>query len=168
MFLLFYLIIVTSLLAAIFAGNPFDFRFFWQYIPYGILTIGVLMAIVSIGKNIKSFDVDMNRVDLFSFLNRTIAGYEKNKKAESWFGMIILSAGVLTVFSFLPNKMETKGLMQSLVETMAMVVPIVFAYFLAFRLGAFKNRRKAAFENDLKELKELKLMTGNLKDSDLE
>jgi hypothetical protein len=165
MLLLFYMTGVTLFLVAIFAGNPFDFRFTWQYVPYGILATGVLMAIVSLVKNIRNFDVDINRVDLFSFLNRTIDGYEKNKKLESWFGVIILSAGLLTVFSFLPNKMETKSLNRALIETAVAAIPILLVYFLAFRLGAFKNRRKEAFENDLKELKELKAMSGEVKDA---
>ena len=44
--MLYMLLMIMNLviLAAIFAGNPFAFKYLMQYIPYGILTIGVLLV----------------------------------------------------------------------------------------------------------------------------
>lgn len=151
--------------AGIFAGNPFDFRYAAQYIPYGLLTVGVLLAVVSLIKTLQRFNVNTNKVNLHSFLKTTIDEYEKNKKMESWFGMIIFSAGVLTVFSFLPKKLENKGLWPALGETAISIAITLAIYFIAFKLGAFKNRKKEGFENDLKELNELKAMASELKDN---
>ena len=67
-------------LVAIFAGNPFDFKYKLQYIPYFILFIGVLLAIFSLVKSLKSFNTTINNVSLDNFLKKTIAEYEKNKK----------------------------------------------------------------------------------------
>lgn len=150
------MVINLVLLAAIFAGNPFDFKYTLQYIPYGLLTIGVLMAIVSLIRTLQRFNVNTNKVNLHVFLKTTIEEYEKNKKMETWFGIIIFSAGMLTVFSFLPRKLENKGLWPALGETLISVIITLAIYFIAFRLGAFKNRKKEGFENDLKELNELK------------
>lgn len=41
----------------------------------------------------------------------------------------------------------------------------VVIYIIAFKLGAFKNRKKEGFENDLKELNELKALSADLGDS---
>ena len=153
------------ILAAIFAGNPFDFKYSLQYIPYGILTIGVLMAMVSLFKSLQSFNVNLNHVNLDAFLKKTIVEFEKNRKMERWFGIIIVSAGVLTGLSFLPNKLQNKSLEQALTETAVSMGIAVGIYIIAFKLGAFKNRKKEGFENDLKELKELKALAAELGDS---
>lgn len=153
------------ILAAIFAGNPFDFKYLLQYIPYGILTIGVLMAMVSLFKSLQSFNVNLNHVNLDAFLKKTIVEFEKNRKMERWFGIIIVSAGVLTGLSFLPHKLQNKPLGQALIETAVSMGIAVGIYIIAFKLGAFKNRKKEGFENDLKELKELKALAAELGDS---
>ncbi len=156
------MLINLVLLAAIFAGNPFDFKYMVQYIPYGLLTIGVLLALLSLVKTLQRFNVNTNKVNLHSFLNTTIEEYEKNKKMERWFGIIIFSAGVLTVFSFLPKKMENKGVWPALGETAISIVITLAIYLIAFKLGAFKNRKKEGFENDLRELNELKAIAEDL------
>jgi hypothetical protein len=38
----------------------------------------------------------------------------------------------------------------------------LLVYFIAFKLGAFKNRKKEGFENDWKELSELKAISSEL------
>ena len=163
-----YMVLMTMnlvILAAIFAGNPFDFKYLLQYIPYGILTIGVLMAMVSLFKSLQSFNVNLNHVNLDAFLKKTIVEFEKNRKMERWFGIIIVSAGVLTGLSFLPHKLQNKPLGQALIETAVSMGIAVGIYIIAFKLGAFKNRKKEGFENDLKELKELKALAAELGDS---
>jgi len=151
-------------LVAIFAGNPFDFKYRLQYIPYGILFIGVLLAIFSLVKSLKSVSTNINNVSLDNFLKKTIAEYEKNKKIERWVGIIIFSAGVLTAFSFLPKKLENKEFWQAIGETTIMILITMAIYFIAFKLGAFKNKNKEEFENDLKEWSELKNISMELND----
>ena len=150
--------------AAIFAGNPFDFRYTVQFIPYGLLTVGVVLAILSLVRTLRRFNVNMNTVNLQSFLTTTIIEYEKNRKLESWFGVIILSGGLLTVFSFLPRKVENNGLLPALGETAISLLITITIYFVAFKLGAFKNRKKEGFENDLKELNEMKAIASEFKE----
>src|SRR6187551_762177 len=150
--------------AAIFAGNPFDFKYRLQYIPYGILFIGVLLAIISLVKSFKTFTTNINSVSLDNFLKRTIEEYDKNKKIERWFGVIIFSAGLLTAFSFLPKKLEHKEFWQAIGETAVSMLITIAIYFIAFKLGAFKNKNKGEFENDLKEWNELKNISMELND----
>ena len=159
------LMLLTLLfLAAIFAGNPFDFKYRLQYIPYGILSIGVLLAIISLVKSFKTFTTNINNVSLDNFLKRTIEEYDKNKKIERWFGVIIFSAGLLTAFSFLPKKLEHKEFWQAIGETAVSMLITIAIYFIAFKLGAFKNKNKEEFENDLKEWNELKNISMELND----
>jgi hypothetical protein len=161
--LLIYLFIVLALLAAIFAGNPFDFREAWQYIPYGVLTVGVLMAMSIVLRNQQQLNADLNATGLALFLKKIIEGYEKTKKMENWFGILMFSAGIATVFSFLPKKLEHKDLWTALAETAIGVLITVVIYAIAFKAGAFKNRRKEGFETDLRELNELKATLAELR-----
>jgi hypothetical protein len=156
------MVICFLFLAAILAGNPFDFKYKWQYIPYGFLTIGVLLAIVSLIKSIRSFSININNVSLDVSLKKIIEAYEKNKKIERLFGILIITAGTLTAFSFLPNKLEHKALWPALAETAISIIITLSIYFIAFKSGAFKNRNKEDFENDLKEWNELKNITSEL------
>ncbi|HMF73188.1 MAG TPA: hypothetical protein VK616_17030 [Flavitalea sp.] len=146
-------------LVAIFAGNPFDFKYTLQYFPYAILVIGVLMSVGSLCRNLIHFNVDVNKTDLAGFLNNIILVYEKHNKMQAWYGFIMFSAGILSAFSFLPKKLEHKALWQALGETMIMLVVTVLIYVIALKLGLFKNRKKEAFENDLKELNQLKQLS---------
>ncbi len=156
--------ITLGFLTAIFAGNPFDFKYTLQYFPYAILATGVLLSILSLLKSLQNFNVNINNVSLDTFLKKIIDGYEKNKKMETWFGIIIMCAGALTALSFFPNKLENKPLLQALVETAVSMGVAVVIYFAAFKSGVFKNRKKEGFENDLKELNELKTLSSELGD----
>lgn len=158
------MILNLIILAAIFAGNPFDFKYKWQFVPYGMLCIGVVLAILSLTKSLRSFDVNMNKVNLDTFLKKTIEGYENNKKIERWFGIIIFSVVVLTALSFLPKKLEHKALWPALGETAIIIVITIMIYVIASKLGAFKNSKKEGFENDWKELNELKAISSELGD----
>jgi hypothetical protein len=157
------MILNLVLIAAIFLGNPFDFKYNMQYIPYGMLGIGVLMAIATLAKSFQSFSVDINSMSLDIFLTNTLHEYEKNKKMQTWFGRFILSGGLLTALSFLPKKLQNKELLPALAETAVSIIVTLVIYFVAFKAGAFKNRKKEGFENDLKEWNELKGIAADLK-----
>jgi hypothetical protein len=162
-----YLVLMIAsflFIVAIFFGNPFDFKYRLQYVPYGILAIGIALAIVTLIKSFQSFSVNINNVPLDGFLRNTINAYEKNKKIERWFGILIISAGTLTAFSFLPNKLAHKDLWQALAETAISIVITLGIYLIAFKAGAFENRKKEEFENDLEEWNELKKISLELKE----
>src|SRR5688572_8010510 len=92
--------LVLILLIAILTGNPFDFDYSWQFIPYGVLMIGVVITILTLIQSIQSLPADLNKSDLSSFLKQTVLAYDRKKKIESWFGVIMFTGGVLTVVSF--------------------------------------------------------------------
>lgn len=142
-------------LGAIFFGNPFDFTYTVQFVPFGLLAVGILFALGAIFKNNAIANIDMNNTTLGAFLNNVIKEYEKNKKLEGWFGILMLASGFLTTLSFLPNKLKTKPLNDALLETLIPMAICLVIYFLAFKLGAFKNNKSEGFKEDLKELEAL-------------
>jgi hypothetical protein len=157
------MVLTLAFLTGIFIGNPFDFEYSLQYVPYGLLAIGVLLAIATLVKSLQSFRMNINKVSLDIFLRRIIDEFEKSKRMQRWFGTIMFSAGVLTAFSFFPKKYAAKGLWLALGETGLMIAITVLVYVIAFKAGAFKNRKAEAFENDLRELNELKAISAELK-----
>jgi hypothetical protein len=142
-------------LIAIFAGNPFDFKYLWQYVPYFFILIGNVMAIFLLFRVYQILNIEMTDINLNSFLQNIIDTYERNKKAEGWFGIILFVSSCLTVFSFLPNKLATKSITEAMIDTAIPLVISVFIYWLAFKLGAFENRKSKEFKRDLVELDKL-------------
>lgn len=153
--LLVVMLVEFFLLLAVFAGNPFDFKFLWQYVPFLFILLGNLMAINVLFRAYRMLRTDSTDVNLRSFLENLIAGFEKNKKAESWFGVIMFVSGCLTIFSFLPHKLVTKSLSMAIVDTLIPLVISVVIYLIAYKMGAFNNQKAVAFKNDLNELEKL-------------
>jgi multisubunit Na+/H+ antiporter MnhB subunit len=153
--LLIWMFLVLAFIIAIIFGNPFDFKYSWQFIPYLVIGLSVFAAIGSILVTLRRFDVNLSASNLSGFLVKIIAGYEKNKQMERWFGIILFSAGAMTVFSFLPKKLENKPLLPALGETALMLLITLLIYFFAFKSGAFRNKAKQGFETDLFELNQL-------------
>lgn len=155
--LLLLMIIEFFFLVAIFAGNPFDFDFLWQFVPFFALLIGNIMAIVVLFKVLKMIRTEITDTNLSFFLNKIINGYEKNKQAEKWFGLIMFVSGCLTVFSFLPHKLANKTLPMAILDTIIPLLISVGIYFIAFKLGAFENQKSEEFKKDLQEFERLSL-----------
>ncbi|WP_305951929.1 hypothetical protein [Emticicia oligotrophica] len=143
------------LLLAVFAGNPFDFRFLWQYLPFLFILLGNLIAIVVLFRAYKMLKTDITDANLRSFLKNLIATFESNKKAEGWFGVIMFVSGCLTIFSFLPHKLATKSLSMAIIDTLIPLAISVVIYLIAYKMGAFNNQKEVAFKKDLSELEKL-------------
>jgi hypothetical protein len=153
----FFVVMVFELvvLGAVFVGNPFDFIYPIQFVPYGFLGVGIIMALIAIYRSNAIVNTDMNSTTLGAFLNHVIREYEKNRKLEGWFGMLMLASGCLATLSFLPNKLARQSLTSALIDTLIPMAICLFVYYLAFKLGAFKNRKSEGFKEDLRELEEL-------------
>ncbi|MEJ7646138.1 MAG: hypothetical protein WKF87_16200 [Chryseolinea sp.] len=156
----FYVILAVEviMLIAILLGNPFDFRYHIQYIPYGLLLPGVIIAFFNL-RHIHTSILKLspgNRID--EYLKSIGAIYERNKRFERWFGSTLLSIGLLVPFSFLPTKIDRVGTQSALIDTAIMVGINLVLFFAAFKLGAFKNKHRTRLEADLKEWRELKTL----------
>jgi hypothetical protein len=87
--------------------KSFDFKYQLQFIPYALLGIAVLMASILCIGLFRNFDVTITNDGLAAFLQKIQLCYDKNRKAESWFGAIMVVRGATTAFSFFPKKLET-------------------------------------------------------------
>lgn len=162
----FFIILLVELvvLTAVLIGNPFDFKYKLQFVPYAFLIAAVIVAFLNLLKFYKNISGPLSNNSIGTFLKNILDSYERNKIFEKWFGMIFLLIGLMVPLSFLPQKIEKNGLGSSLLETALMMGITFLFYFLAFRFGAFKNRNKEKFGKDLAELNELKAMALELND----
>ena len=162
----FFIILLIELvgLSAVLIGNPFDFKYKLQFVPYAFLFAGIIIAFFNLLNLYKNISGPLSNNSIGTFLKNILDSYERNKVFEKWFGMIFLSIGLMVPLSFLPQKIEKNGLITTLLETALMMGITLLFYFLAFRFGAFKNRNKEKFSKDLAELNELKAMALELKD----
>jgi hypothetical protein len=162
----FYLVLSFEIvfLVGIFLGNPFDFKYKLQYLPYALLLIGVIIAffnLIHLTRSIRDLSAGLS---IDRYLKGIISIYDRNKRFEKWFGIILLSIGLLVPFSFLPNKLERMGWSGALIDTAIMISVSLTIYFIAFRLGAFKNRHKEKLQKDLDEWEELKALAGGMEE----
>jgi len=162
----FYVVLTIEVifLVGILFGNPFDFRYTLQYVPYGLLLPGVIMAFINllqISKSIRQISTGQ-RIDLY--VKGIVSIYDRNIKFERWFGIIFLFIGLTIPFSFLPNKLERMGLSGAIGDTAIMIGVTLTMYTIAFRFGAFKNRHKEKLERDLKEWNKLKELVGKMEE----
>jgi hypothetical protein len=142
-------------LIGVLAGNPFDFEYTAQYAPFVLLLAGVILAFGNLIKLNLTIGKLAPRMPIGEYLQGVIHAYNKNKRFEKWFGITLLSVGLSVPFSFLPAKIERFGLSGALIDILIMISVTAVLYFLAFKLGAFKNPLKEKLENDLKEWQEL-------------
>ena len=160
----FYLVLSIEIivLIGILAGNPFDFRYKLSFVPYGLLLIGVFIALLnllSISRSIRKLSPG-DAID--QYIKGIVAIYDRNKRFEKWFGASLLSVGLLVPFSFLPAKIERVGVGGALFDTFIMVTVCLACYIVAFKLGAFKNPYKARLEKDLVDWNELKELVAKM------
>lgn len=147
---------------AILTGNPFDFKYKLQFVPYILLGSCIMIAFVNILQLFKKLNHNFSGNPIGVFLKTMVEGYEKNKVYEKWFGILFFSVGLIIPLSFMPHKIAQNGLSSALLETAIMMAGTLLLYFVAFRLGAFKNRNEEKFRNYLEELNELKAMSSEL------
>jgi len=163
-FFFFMMAVELVVLAAILIGNPFDFKYRVQFVPYVLVGIGVVVAIFNLLKLYRKLCGPLSNSPIGVFLKNILESYEQNKVFEQWFGVIFLSVGLIIPLSFLPHKMEHNTLTAAILEISLMMLGTLLLYLIAFRLGAFKNRHKEKFSKDLAELNELKAMSLELKE----
>jgi len=160
----FYIVLTVEVmvLIGILFGNPFDFKYWPQYIPYGLLLIGVLIAffnLLHLSKGIRKLTPD---VKIDQYVKGIVSLYDRNKRFEKWFGLIFLSIGLTVPFSFLPSKIERMGLSGALLDTFIMISISAAFYVVAFKMGAFNNPYKDQLTRDLAEWEELKIIANEM------
>lgn len=160
----FYILLAVEgvMLLAVLLGNPFDFHYNLQFLPYVLLLIGVGMAFLNLRQLSSAINRLSARNSIDAYLKGIVSIYEQNKRYEKWFGVSLLAVGLLVPFSFLPQKLERMSLYQALTDTGIMISISLVLYIVAFKLGAFKNRHKESLQKDLADWEELKNLANEL------
>ncbi|MCP9762518.1 hypothetical protein [Lacihabitans soyangensis] len=156
------LIVEAGFMLAILFGNPFDFKYQIQFLPFLLLLMGIIVAFINLTRYYEKISKPLIDKNIGTFLNDILDFYEKNQKYEKWFGLILFSIGFLVPLSFLPPKIEKYGILKGLLDTAIPMAISLILYFLAFKMGAFRKRHKENFKSDLEEYNELKEMSGEL------
>lgn len=154
--------IEVVVLIAILIGNPFDFSYRIQFLPYLLLLFGVIIAfanLLQISRAIRQLS-PASKID--QYLKSIVSVYDRNKRFERWLGVSFLSIGLLVPFSFLPQKLDRMSLSGALLDIGIMISITLIIYIAAFKFGAFKNRHKEKLEKDLTEWNELKALANEM------
>jgi uncharacterized membrane protein (DUF441 family) len=162
----FYFVLGVEIFAltAVLAGNPFDFIYKYQFIPFALLLCGVVVALINLlglHRSINRLSPEM-RID--NYLKGILSVYDRNKKFEKWFGIILLTVGLMVPFSFLPGKLEKMSLGDALLDTAIPLAVSVIIFVVAMKAGLFRNRNKERLEKELDEWNKLKSLANSLED----
>jgi tryptophan-rich sensory protein len=160
----FYIVLTVEIvvLVAILVGNPFDFQYNLQFLPYALLLIGVIIAFMNLRHLSSAINKLSARSTIDLYLKGIVSIYDQNKRYEKWFGVSLLAVGLLVPFSFLPQKLERMNLTAALADTAIMISISLVLYVAAFKLGAFKNRHKESLQKDLADWEELKVLADEM------
>ncbi len=158
-----YMIIVLVFCVAVFLGNPFDFKHWYQYLVIGIYFVcSLIFLTIIIGFYLTIRRIDIARENLVEALRKIIAMYDKPQKIADRTGLVILIAAVLFPLSFLSRSIQTHGVWLGIALQLIPMGVSILLIFLAKKLGAFRDRFRESFRDDLKELEELKALSNEL------
>ncbi len=144
--------------------NPFDYEMSWQYIPLWIFIGCVLVFIVGMIRTVTQFNsISITNSNVGSSLKKIIEVYERPQKFQKYTLLLfIFSQVILFPLSFLPRSIDRAGLWPALAERLIPMAIAALMLYAAHKLGAFKERHKDKFREDLSELEELKKMSKEL------
>jgi hypothetical protein len=162
---IFYMIFWLLAGVAILLGNPFDYTRTVEYIPVSIFCISMAILIVGLYNTyaqLKTVNIDNDNID--SSLRKIISVYDKpNRFMFNAIKLLLFSATVLFPLSFLPRKIESLGFWPGFMDTMIPIAISIATVWLAYKLGAFKERQAEKFRKDMEELDSLKRISEELK-----
>jgi hypothetical protein len=164
---LIWMVICLAFSILVIVTNPFDYGHRIEYIPMAILAICLTIMIggwFHTYRGLSNINITHNNVD--ESLKKIIAIHEKPKKFfYNTIIVLLFSQTVLFPLSFLPRHIERLGLPMALAERSVAISVAALLLFIAFKLGAFKDRHTERFREDLNELQSLKAMSAELRDT---
>ena len=161
LFLLLYLAIWLSVGVAVLAGNPFDYSMQLEFAPIFVYCACLsVLTLFLIKINIDLQNVEVNQDSISISIKKIISiieKYENPNQFLSWARRLLLvSTTVLFPLSFLPRKIARVGLQAGLIDTLIPILISAILVFVAYKLGAFKERNADRFKEYLTDLNELK------------
>lgn len=144
------------LILAILTGNPFDFIHLWQFLPFGILGMALVVALLRSILNLRSLANLNSYQNLSSYLKTAIMHFEKVELFNRWFRLSFLASGICTIFSFIPHLTTSHEFTFVAPFILFLVAFSWVMYWLIFKSGWITTSRSVAFEKDLHEWKKLR------------
>jgi hypothetical protein len=145
--------------------NPFDYVYGIQYLPLVLYTICLLIILAGMTRGyvrLNGMTVEKNTLE--ASLRNIIKEYERPRAMmKNALLVLLFSAVVLFPLSFLPANIKSMGWGIALAERLIPMAISVLLLFVAYRLGAFKEKDAPRFREDLDELEQLKAMARELK-----
>ncbi len=170
-FLSLYLAGWTFVGLCILIGNPFDYSQSIEFIPIWINFICMLLLLFAmINLTLNLHKTEVNQDSLHSSVNKIIAiisEYEKPAPILRWaLRLLIFSGTFLFPLSFLPRKIERLGIWGGVGDMLISILISAALIYIAHKLGAFKHHQAEKFQEDLRELDELKSLSKEMQQQD--
>ncbi len=145
--------------------NPFDYHSMLQYIPMALYSLCLLMLVTSMLKGyLRLQTITIEKETLEVSLRNIIREYEKPQQLMKYTLItLVFTAAVLFPLSFLPNTVKTMGLSLAVAERLIPIAISALLLFVAYKLGAFRERNAPRFKEDLTELEQLKALSRELR-----
>lgn len=149
---------------AILTTNPFDYKLPIQYVPMAVFSACLFILLVGMGiayTALQKVTVEYSSIE--TALKQIIAVYKKPRKFFMYTVIALMFCQtVMFPLSFLPARLETTDFWPALGESLIPMSVSGGLLLLAYKLGAFKERRGKEFEEDMNELDTLKSMSREL------
>jgi hypothetical protein len=160
---LIWMIVCFLIGIVIITTNPFDYIFLLQYLPVAMYSVCLL--ILTIGLFTKYLHLNRIVIDhksVASSLRGIILEYERPRKFLTYTLIVFLLTAIFFPLSFLPRQVDKMGWGLALAERLIPMSISALLLFVAYKLGAFKERHVDKFKEDLNELNQLKKLSQEL------
>lgn len=152
---------------AVIIGNPFDYKQYVEFLPMAIYCLCMcvlVIAMIRTNSNLQKIEISQSPIDVsLKKIIEIIEKYENPNRLLGWTLKILLaSTTVFFPLSFLPRKIERVGLWHGVLDTIIPICISLALIFIAYKLGAFKERYNKRFKEYLDELNELKTLSKEL------
>lgn len=160
-----WMTVCLVLAVTVIVTNPFDYQLTVQFVPLTLFSVCLLVLIIGMlagYRNLKR--ITLEKETLAASLKHIIAEYERPQRLMNYTLIVLLfTAVVLFPFSFLPAAVKNIGLGAAIAERLVPIAISTLLLYVAYRLGAFRERDAPLFKEDLTELQQLRAMSNELK-----
>lgn len=157
-----YLALITVFCILCLIENAFDYTNLLSYIPLSAYTICLVAFLLLMIKGYTIVNVSLTNANLKEALEAISAARKKQRAMVGKVGLLIMCFGALFPFAHLPKVLATKGWTEAIGLGMLPLAAIVVVYFIAKKLGAFKDRYAGKLQENLNEMEEVEMHRSEL------
>lgn len=147
------------------ATNPFDYHSLLQFVPIALHSLCLLVLLMGMLKGyLRLQTITIEKETLDASLRNIIHEYERPQQLMKYTLITLLfTAVVLFPLSFLPAHISRMGMGVAIAERLIPIALSALLLFVAYKLGAFRERNAPRFKEDLTELEQLKALSMELR-----